>query len=446
MNPHLPSLFLPPADPAAGRRPSTSLKGSVIAGVAVIIAAFGGFGTWAALAPLDSAVVARGELSVESNRKTVQHREGGIVREILVKNGDSVTAGQVLIRLADARAESGFDSLRGQYQAALAELVRLQAERDGLAGIAFPAQLLHGDEQARAVMAAQNSRFDERRKRLSAQTSVLEQRIAELNEEIHGYQVQAEALTRQIDLSHKELNGLKELADMGYYPKNKLLAMERDIARLEGERGAQNAAEARARKTISETEMQLVEVRHTFREEVVKDLDQAQNKLNELREQVSAADDQVHRLEVVAPVAGTVQNLKVATIGGVIAAGADIMDIVPADDRLVIDARVQANDIEAVEADRPAEVRFSALRGRNSPVLEGKVLTVSADHLTDQRTGQPYYAARIEVPNEQLARLDGRHIQPGMPVEVLVKGGERTALDYMLRPVTDSFATSFKER
>ncbi len=426
---------------------SSSLKSSILAGAAVIAVVFGGFGTWAALAPLDSAVIAHGQLAVESQRKVIQHLEGGIVKDILVTDGDVVVPGQVLLRLDDAKARANLQLLQGQYDATLAELARLQAERDGLPAIAFPAELTgRAGGTADAVMAAQRTQFNERRSKLEAQDSVLRQRIAELNAEIEGDKVQEAALGRQITLMHRELDGLRELAGKGYYPKNKVLAMERDVARLEGEMGTSSAAEARARNTVSETEMQLLEVRHAFREEVAKSLDDAQNRMNELRQQLSAAQDTVRRLDVVAPVAGSVQNLRIATRGGVITPGMELMEVVPVGDRLVIDAQIQAGDIEAVEANQSAEVRFSALRGRNSPVLEGKVATVSADRIVEPRTGQPYYAARIEVPADQLARLEGRHIQAGMPVEVLVKGGERTAADYLLRPLTDSFANSFKER
>jgi len=441
------TLLVPGYDGMADTLAASNMRGTIMAGVAVIAIAFGGFGTWAALAPLDSAVVAHGQLTVETKRKTIQHLEGGIVKEILVKEGDAVVPGQVLLRLDDTKAESSMQSYQDQYDAALAQLSRLQAERDDLKDIAFPPSLTQrADPQSQALLTAQRAQFDERRKSQEAQTSVLEQRIGQYNAEIQGYKVQASSRQRQISLSNRELSGLKELAAKGYYPKNHLLAMERDIARLEGEMGSDASAEARARKGISETEMQILQTRQQFREQVAKELDTAQNATNGLREQLIAAQDMVRRLEVVAPVAGAVQNVLVATKGGVIAPGAELMDIVPSDDRLVIDAQVNPADIEAVQNNQTAEIRFSALRGRNTPVLQGRVQTVSADHLTDAKSGSPYYAARIEVSPDQLARLENRHIQAGMPVEVLIKGGERTALDYMLRPLADSFATAFKER
>jgi HlyD family type I secretion membrane fusion protein len=441
------SLMVPGYEGLSETLAASNMRGTVIAGVTVIAIAFGGFGTWASLAPLDSAVVAHGQLTVETKRKTIQHLEGGIVKEILVKEGDSVVPGQVLMRLDDTKAESSMQSYQDQYNAALAQLTRLQSERDNLAEVTFPPSLLQRtDPQSQALLSAQRAQFEERRKSQEGQSSVLEQRIAQYNAEIQGYKVQGASRQRQISLSYRELTGLRELAAKGYYPKNRLLAMERDIARLEGEMGSDASTEARARKGISETEMQILQTRQQFREQVAKELDTAQNTTNGLREQLIAAQDMVRRLEVVAPVAGAVQNIHVATNGGVVASGAELMDIVPSDDRLVIDAQVSPADIESVQNNQTAEVRFSALHGRNTPVLQGRVQTVSADHLTDNKTGAPYYAARIEVPPEQLARLENRHIQAGMPVEVLIKGGERTALDYMLRPLADSFATAFKER
>lgn len=447
MNRDLTLTTLPPIELLTDGAVTRSIRKTIVIGASVVALSFGVFGTWAAVAPLDSAVVAHGRLAVDSKRKTIQHLEGGIVRQILVKDGDAVTPGQVLLRLDDTKAQSTLDGVQATYYAALAQLARLQAERDGLEAITFPAELTAGqDARVDDILAAQRAQFDERKKSLTAQTSVLDQRIAELNAEIDGHHQQQEALHRQIDLSRKELTGLRELAAKGYYPKNHLLAMERDIARLDGELGSDMAAEARAQKTISETQMEALHVRQAFREQVAKDIDDAQNRANELREQWVAAGDTVHRLEVVAPVAGVVQNIRVATTGGVIGAGQELMDLVPTADKLVIEAEVQPNDIEAVEANQPAEVRFSALKGRNTPVLKATVTTVSADHITDQKTGKSFYETRVEVPADQLARLDGRHIQAGMPVEVMIKGGERTALDYMLRPLFDSISTSLRER
>ena len=434
----LASLALPPL------HLPDSCKGSVLAGAAIVAFAFAGLGGWAAVAPLNSAVVAHGQLSVESSRKSIQHREGGIVKAILVHDGDHVAAGQVLIRLADAKAESTLEDLRGQMDAALADLARLSAARDERSDIAFPAQWTDAGHEA--LKAAARNQLDESRQRQAAEIAATDQRSAALQADITGSRQTQNSLTRQIALSRRELSGLKELADKGYYPKNRVIGLERDVAHLEGELGATLANQTRLERSIREIAMQRLETRHRLREQVAKDLDQSQNRIGELKQQMAAAADAVDRLTVVSPVSGSVQNLKLATAGGVITPGMELMEVVPGDDRLVVEARIQANDIESVEPAADAELRFLALKGRNAPVLTGKVLTVSADRMVDQRTGQPYYETRLEVPAEQLARLSGRRIQAGMPVEVLIKGGERSALDYLVRPLMDSFATALRER
>lgn len=444
------SLILPSEDVETndtGEDASRGIRHTVWVGVSLITLTFGAFGGWAASAPLDSAVVARGQLTVESRRKTVQHLEGGIVKEILVHDGDVVTPGQVLLRLDDTKAAASLEMVQNQYDAALAQLSRLEAERDGKASVDFPPELTGRlDGRVRALLAAQTDQFTERHRSLETQVAVLAEREGQLNSEIDGYRIQEDARRRQIELSRHQLAGLRELAAKGWYPKNRLLDLQRDIARLEGEMGADAASEARTRKSISETEMQSLQLRQQFREQVAKDLDAAQNRANDLHDQLATAQDTVRRLDVVAPVGGKVQNLRLATDGGVITPASELMDIVPLDDRLVIEAQVNPADIEAVADEAHAEVRFSALRGRTTPVLRGTVTTVSADHLTDQRTGAPYYATRVEISDKELARLGGRHLSAGMPVEVMIKGGERTALDYMLKPLADSFSTAMRER
>lgn len=423
---------------------SSSSRGSMIAGAAIVAIAFAGFGGWAALAPLDSAVIAHGQLSVESSRKTIQHREGGIVKAIPVHDGDLVEAGQILLSLDDAKTEATLQELRGQLDAALADQARLVAARDGRPEIVFPAGWDDAGHQTR--VAAARNQLEENRQGLEAELAGLRQRGAAIEAEAAGSRLQQASLTRQITLLRRELSGLQELADKGWYPKNRVISLERDLARLQGELGATTASQSKLERSIGEIAMQSQETRHRHREQQAKDLDQAQNRIAELKQQVAAATDAVERLTVLSPVSGTVQNLKLATTGGVITPGMELMEVVPGDDRLVVEARVQANDIEGVEPAADAQLRFLALKGRGAPVLDGKVLTVSADRLVDQRTGQPYYETRLEVAAGQLARLGGRRIQAGMPVEVLIKGGERSALDYLLRPLLDSFATALRER
>lgn len=431
-------LTVPPA--------SADFSRPIAAGLTVIALAFGGLGTWAALAPIDSAVVAPGVLVVESNRKTVQHLEGGIVKEILVRDGDSVTAGQVLVRLDDTQAVANLAMVRDRLIADRATEARLVAERDGADRLSFPPDLANAaDVRVHDILAGQLSQFEERRRSQDGQVAILEQRIAQLTTQADGFRRQQDSKLRQIELYNNELTGLYELHRKGYYPRTRILAMERDLARLEGEVGSVAADIARAEEGIGEARIQIMQLRQKFREDVVAQLRDIQTEINELTERVVAAEDVVRRLTVVAPVAGAVQGLKVFTAGGVIPPGADLMEIVP-EDRLVIETHVAPADVETVSYGLDAEVRFPALNKRTTPIIAGHVLTVSADRFTDQRTNLAYYTARVEVPPDQQALLSEHRLQPGMPAEVIVKTGERTLLEYLVKPLTDGFARTFKEQ
>lgn len=259
-----------------------------------------------------------------------------------------------------------------------------------------------------------------------------------------GFRRQQDSKLRQIELYNNELTGLYELHRKGYYPRTRILAMERDLARLEGEVGSVAADIARAEEGIGEARIQIMQLRQKFREDVVAQLREIQTEINELTERVVAAEDVVRRLTVVAPVAGAVQGLKVFTAGGVIPGRRPDGD--RSEDRLVIEAHVAPADVETVSYGLDAEVRFPALNKRTTPIIAGHVLTVSADRFTDQRTNLAYYTARVEVPPDQQALLSEHRLQPGMPAEVIVKTGERTLLEYLVKPLTDSFARTFKEQ
>lgn len=426
---------------------SADFRQPVIAGLVIIAVAFGGLGTWSALAPLDSAVVTPGVLAVEGKRKAVQHLEGGIIKEILVRDGATVSAGQTLVRLDDTQAQANLAMVRDRLIANRATEARLTAERDGGDVVVFPAALeTTADPRVKSIVDGQRSQFDERRKSLAGQVAILEQRIAQLSAQIDGIRLQQDSKRKQIGLYNSELVGLRELHRKGYYPRTRILAMERDLARLEGEVGTNDTDVARAEESVGEARIQILQLRQRFREDVVAQLRDIQTETNELTERMVAAEDVVRRLTVTAPVAGIVQGLKVFTAGGVIPAGADLMEIVPSQDRLIIEAQVAPADIEAMANGLTAEIRFPALNKRDTPVIEGHVLTVSPDRLTDQRTNLPYYAARVEIPPEQQRRLGEHRLQAGMPAEVIVKTGERTMLGYLLKPLTDSFHRSFTEK
>jgi HlyD family secretion protein len=436
----------PLASPVIPDRPAA--RAPILAGLAIVALFFGGFGGWAAWAPLSSAAVAPGQVRVDSHRKTVQHLEGGIIREILVREGDEVRAGQVLIRLDDTQPGATSDALSGQYDALRALEARLIAERDWLPAIDFPPILAQrrGNPAIQAMLAGQETIFSSRRRALDGQLGILKQRIEQLRSEIAGYRAQVASLEMQSALIKTEIQGAEELAHKGLERKTRLLELQREAANLEGNRGQQLNLIARAEQGIGETEMQMVDLANKLSNEVVAELRDTQTKLAEIEEKLRAALDVKGRTEIVAPQSGLIVNLRHFTSGGVLKAGEPVLDVVPQDDKLIIEAEVRPLDIEAVHAELPAEVRLTAYKQRRTPTVSGTVVHVSADSLLNERTGQPYYVAHVEIAPEQLARLEGVKLYPGMPAEVMIVTGKRTALEYLLDPVRDSFARAFREK
>ena len=443
------TLLLPaPRPPVLLPRLKTSARGPVAAGIGVIALFFGGFGAWAALSPLSSAAIAPGVVAVESNRKTVQHLEGGIIEQILVKEGEQVRAGQVLLRLDRTRSQATYDVLLGQYRAVLALENRLVAERDGLANISFADELnsAAGNPDVAKILAGQIRLFEARRTTVGSQMEILRQGISELREEIRGLQAQQEAQAEQIVLLGEEYESVKRLYEKRLDRKARVLALQRAMAKLKGEEGEYDASVARARQAIGEAELRIIHVQNTFQQEVAAELREAQRDLAELRDKNRAQEDVLRRMAVTAPQAGVVVALRFHTTGGVITPGEAILDIVPSGDKLTIEARVHADDIDVVRPGLEAHVRLSAFRRRTTPMVAGLVTRVSADRFEDERTGMPFYLARVEVDSDELAALEDVKLHPGMPVEVMIATGERPALDYLLSPITDSIHRAFREQ
>ncbi|MGE5546328.1 MAG: HlyD family type I secretion periplasmic adaptor subunit [Solirubrobacterales bacterium] len=427
--------------------PPTDFRKPMIAGLAVIGIALGGFTLWSATASLDSAVVTQGVVTVESKRKTVQHREGGIVAQVLVKEGDVVPAGTVLVRLDDSTAQAQMATLSDQFDTKTAERARLLAERDNLDAIAFPEALTARAQEPKVaeILAREQDRFSQRRATLSGQRQILEARIAQLESQHEGRSGLETSKRRQLDLLKQEIEGLRRLEAKGYYPTNKLRASERELARMEGEMLNDNAGVDQSDKEIGETRLQIMQTDQKFRDDGVAELIKVEAELSEIGQKLVAARDAVERLTIVAPVEGTVQNLKVAGKGAVVPANGEVAELVPNTDRLVIDAHVRPNDIDRVHQGQGAELRFSTFNSKTTPVINGEVAVVSADRNTDQATREVFYNARVEVPADQVSRLPGT-LKAGMPVEVMLEGGSRTPLQYLTKPLLDAFARSFKER
>ena len=415
-------------------------------GVVVIALFFGGFGVWAVYAPLESAAIAGGVLSVSGKRKTVQHLEGGIVAEILIEEGDVIAAGQPLILLDDTRARASLSLLEGQHRSASALKARLEAERDGLPRVRYPEWLRRAVEEDGEddFIATQDRIFEARARSLGNRTAIYRQRIAQLQEEAIGLGEEVEAQDRHIDLLEEEIGGIEKLIEKGFEGKQRLLALERRKAEVEGRRAQNRARTARVEQRIGETRLTIAELGNARLTEVVAELREVETRRSDLRERMAAARNVFSRTRITAPVAGTVVNLRVFTRGGVIGAGDPLMDIVPAGDELVIEARIEPTDIDTVYPDLPAQVRLTAFSHLTTPILSGTVLQVSADRLADERTGRAFYEARVALDPGQPELADLK-LQPGMPAEVMIITGKRTALDYLLKPILASLGRALRE-
>lgn len=415
-------------------------------GLMVIAVAFGGTLLWSSLAPLAKGVVAHGTVAVDTYRKTVQHLEGGIVSQILVRDGDTVKEGQVLMQLDGVTSMAQRDLLYGQYLAALAQDARLVAERDGKDTIRFPKELEVTDVGSRevAIRRTEEEVFSSRKAALSGQLSIYEQRIKQLDQQINGLRSQANANDEQVKLIDGELEGLTQLFEKGYASKTRLLELQRRRADLLGSRGSLESDMARSNVAIGEARLQIIQLRKTFEEEVAAGLKEAQQRIFDLQDRLTSANDVLDRRDVKAPSDGVIVGSRVHTVGGVVRAGDPLMEVVPVDDRLIVEAMVSPMDIDVMVIGLEAEVRFSALSSRNIPILFGTVTKVAADATTDQQ-GNRYYIARIEVSEAEMKKLHEQKLIPGMPAEVLVKAGERTLVEYLIKPLTDSFFRAFKE-
>lgn len=418
----------------------------VRSGLALLGIAFGALFLWSVLAPIAKGIVAPGLVAVDSNRKTIQHLEGGIVSEILVRDGDVVKSGQVLMRLDEVTSQAQRDVLYGQFLTAKAQEARFIAERDGLKSIVFPAQLQGDGDNGRNsfIRASEEEVFKSRRDALNGQLSIFEQRIKQLDEQSKGLTAQVNANTQQITLIDGELEGLQQLFEKGYASKTRLLELQRRRAELDGDRGNYEAEVARNKVAIGEARLQIIQVRKTFEEDVAKGLSEAQSRVFDLQDRLTSANDVLQRREVKAPNDGIIVNSRVHTVGGVVRAGEPMMELVPVNDDLLIEAMVSPMDIDVANVGMDAEVRFSSLSTRHIPILLGIMETVAADATTDQQ-GNRFYMTRVRVPKEQLAYLKDQKLIPGMPAEVLIKSGERSIMEYLMRPLSDSFFRAFKE-
>ena len=423
-----------------------SVRGLSRIGMLLIVVFVGGFGVWAAIVPLAGGAIAPGIISPDGSRRTVQHLEGGIIRKLHVRDGDRVQHGQPLLVLESVQPQANHDLLLKQQQTYQITKARLDAELLDHDRIDFPEEFLSADADIQAVIAAQQELFEVRRAAHEAKNRVLSQRIRQLREQIKGFEAQVTSVARQIELIAEEAAGKRKLAEKGHLPKPELLRVLRMEAELAGRQGQYQAAISEAMQQIGEAELQIVANDTERADQVATHLDQLQTELNALEEKLVASRDVLNRTVIPAPVGGVIVDMKFKTEGGVIQPGAPILDIVPADDKLVIDAHISPMDIDVVHRGLHAQVQLSAISARSAPRIDGVVVSVSADRLIDEADSKPYYLARVEVDREEVRRVGSNvDLVPGMPADVLIVTGERTMANYLLRPFLDAVWKTLRE-
>lgn len=420
----------------------------IFVGLIIIAVFFGGIMGWAALAPLGSAAIASGVISVEGSRKSIQHLEGGIVDKILVKDGDFVEEGQVLLTLEETQAQASIKLIYGRKMVALAEMARLIAERDGASTLTFSDWLLErqSDVNVSKSMEGQLNIFAARRLSRESQITILEQKGAQLEEEIKGLKGQTDATDRQLFLIKEELADVAQLVKKKLAKRTRLRSLQRDAAELSGQRSQSISKVAESKQAIGEIKLQISELGNAVLNEVVNEIKNVQAQLFDLEEQEHAALDVLNRIKVTAPNSGVIVNLQIFTEGGVIRSGDTLMDIVPLDQTLLIDAEVSTADIDVVKLGAKAQIRFPAFSQRTSQPINGTVISVSADSLLNERSGTFYYQTLVRIDSLEGSNLTISQLRPGMQADVMIATGERTALDYFLNPVLQSFNRAMTEQ
>lgn len=429
------------------KAPSADWRHPARLGYLVILMTFGVLGGWAAVAPLDRAVVASGSVTNEGSRKLVQHLEGGIIFDILVKEGQQVEEGDVLFRLQPVQARANADMITSQRDAALASRDRLQAELDQQPKVVFSADLLARQdiETVQRLMRDQTKQFEERRATIEGQVALIESKIRLLETEKEGLAVEKKSGQEQVAYINEELVGLRELRAKDLIPVARVMAMERERARLEGIIGRASADAAKAENGMTEARLQINQLRQKFQEEVAAQLIETRQKIADLTERSTVAQDVLRRQAILAPRSGVIQGLKVFTVGQVIRTGEPLAEIVPQDDKLVIHAQIPVTEIEHLKVGQSAEIRFPSFHSGKLPVLIGSLDHISRDRLIDEASRQPYFLGIVSINKINLPEDYRARVLAGMPAEVIVATGERTALNYLIAPLTDSLRRSLRE-
>lgn len=429
--------------------PRQSIRRHILVSLVVIVLLVGGLGTWAATSEFAGAVIAQGQLVVDTNVKKVQHPTGGVVAELRVRDGDLVSVGDIVIRLDDTQTRANLQIVSKGLDELAARRAREEAELEGREKVDFPNELTvrKDDPEVGRVLSGEAKLFEIRRKTREGLKAQLGERVLQSEEEITGLIAQVGSKDKQIEWIKKELEGVRELWAKQLVQFSRVTGLEREQARLDGERGQLVAAIAQSKGKIAETKIQILQIDQDMRTEVGKDLADIRGKSAELVEKKVAAEDQLKRIDIRAPQNGMVHQLDVHTVGGVVSAGQQIMLIVPAADKLIVEAKVQPQDIDQLSIGQAAVMRFTNFSSRTTPEINGEVILVSADVTLEQRTGLSYYTVRIGVPPVELARLDPAiKLVPGMPVEVFVQTKVRTVVSFFVRPFQDQIARAFREK
>lgn len=428
--------------------PVRSIRSHTLLGAIGLLLVIGGLGGWAATTDISGALIAPGSIVVDSNVKKVQHPTGGVIGALNVRNGDYVHAGDVLVRLDETMLRANLSIVANGLDELLARAARLSSERDGLDQIRMPVEFAdrQSDPYVIKVMEGEQRLFEMRRTARAGQKDQLQERIVQLNEEVKGLEAQQASKGQEIDLIQRELSGVSELWDKKLIQLTRLTSLEREAARLGGERAQLVASIAQSRGKVAEINLQILQIDQTLASDVAKELREVEGKIGEFSERKVAAEDQLKRIDIRAPQDGTVHELNVHTVGGVVGPGEQMMLIVPSHDLLAVEAKVAPQDIDQLVLGQTASLRFSAFNARTTPQLDGIVNRISADTITDQRTGQSYYNVRIGIPPSELARLGDVRIVPGMVVESFIKTSDRTVLSYLIKPLADQISRAFRER
>jgi HlyD family secretion protein len=433
---------------SSGSGAGASIRRHIIAGSTLVAVLAFGLGSWASTAQISGALISQGTIVVDSNIKKVQHPTGGVVGEVRVHDGDRVKAGDILIRLDETVTRANLAIVTKGLNELYARKARLAAERDGADTMAVPRELAGNidNPDVKEAMDSERKLFELRRTARLGQKDQLGQRIGQLQEQITGLIAQRDAKDKELGFIDQELSGVRDLWQRNLVQLNRLTSLERDEAKIQGERGQLIAASAETKGRISEIQLQILQIDQQFTSDVAKELRETDSKIGEAVERKVTAEDQLKRIDIRAPQDGVVFQSTANTVGGVVTAGDQIMLIVPESDKLSVEVKVEPKDIDLVAFGQPVLLRFSAFNQRTTPELHGTVQRIAADTSNDQRTGQSYYVARIDIDEGEIDRLGAVKLTPGMPVEAFIQTGARTLVAYLIKPLHDQLMRSFREK